>query len=84
MIKEEIASSKITKAIYINDKWKVTVKLNDGYYSFNIVASGDITDVELSDLIYNKLLSIDVYVIPVVVDVKENTKIIGTEPRELL
>jgi len=80
MTVEEIEQSKIVKAIYINNKWKVSVFYNDNYYGFRVEGASEITDTDLSDLVYKELFNTDVIAVNEVVTLVENETIINTTP----
>jgi len=82
MTTTEISNTVINRAIYINSKWKVSVTLNDYPYGFRIEGADDISDTDLSDLIYQELLTTEVYVAPVVVPIVQKETLEGLVPRQ--
>jgi hypothetical protein len=56
MTKEEIEQSEIVKAIYINGKWKVGIKLEEHFYSFRIEGNSDMSKEDLLDNVFKNLL----------------------------
>ena len=73
----EVENSKIVSVVYQNDKWNIQVVESGSKYSFILEGSSDISDDDLSDLIYYELIKLPTKTRPIRV-VKD--KLIGTKP----
>ena len=84
MTKEEIGQVKIVKAIYVNNNWKVSVELNGDNYSMKLKGISTIKDIDLSGLIYDKLLEMDIIIISTSSVIISKPTLVDTTPKEKL
>jgi hypothetical protein len=63
MTKEEIASSKISKAFFQNNSWNISVKVGDNDYHIMFNGEGNESDNEILERLFTEMLSINTNVI---------------------